>query len=36
MAEDIPPLQQLCYRIVTLKYGLTPEEVDILKEKDSE
>ena len=36
MAEDIPPLYQLCYPIVTLKYGLTPEEIiDILKPEDT-
>ena len=27
MAEDIPPLKQLCYRVATLKHGLTPEEI---------
>ena len=34
MAEDIPALQQLCYQIVTLKYGLTPEEIqELIKEE---
>ena len=37
MAEDISSLQQLCYRIVTLKYGLTPEEIkDLIKREDTE
>ena len=34
MAEDFPSLQQLCYRAVTLKYGLTKEEISNLITED--